>query len=199
MDIYKNFIQLKLDQKKGKDYELYIRETNSPIAVIAPHGGGIEPGTTEIADAIAGDDFSFYCFESLKPLDSHELHITSTNFDEPKCVELIGNAEVIIAIHGCKGAGKVVHVGGRDESLKREIIRKLSCNGLDAKIDRTNHAGIHPKNICNRNRSGKGVQLELSRGMRKAMFSGLKRRQRKQVTPVFHRFTLAIREVLMTL
>jgi phage replication-related protein YjqB (UPF0714/DUF867 family) len=53
------------------------------VAVIAPHGGGIEPGTSELATAIAGDDFSLYLFEGLKSAGNGELHITSTNFDEP--------------------------------------------------------------------------------------------------------------------
>jgi phage replication-related protein YjqB (UPF0714/DUF867 family) len=43
------------------------------FAVIAPHGGAIEPGTTEVAEAIAGDRFSFYTLEGVKTRDNKRL------------------------------------------------------------------------------------------------------------------------------
>ena len=41
----------------------FIKEAN--IVIIAPHGGGIEPGTSELAIAIAGEELSFAVFEGL--------------------------------------------------------------------------------------------------------------------------------------
>jgi phage replication-related protein YjqB (UPF0714/DUF867 family) len=32
-------------------------------APVAPHSGGIEPGTSEVADAVASDEFGFYAIE----------------------------------------------------------------------------------------------------------------------------------------
>jgi phage replication-related protein YjqB (UPF0714/DUF867 family) len=55
------------------------------VAIIAPHGGKIEPGTSEIAAAIAGDDYSLYRFQGLRDRPREELHITSAKFDEPTC------------------------------------------------------------------------------------------------------------------
>jgi phage replication-related protein YjqB (UPF0714/DUF867 family) len=44
--------------------------------VIAPDGGSIEPGTSEIALKIAGLDFSFYAFEGRRKQHNNCLHIT---------------------------------------------------------------------------------------------------------------------------
>ena len=38
----------------------------SRVATIAPHGGTIEPVTSKLAEATAGDSFNWYCFEGLQ-------------------------------------------------------------------------------------------------------------------------------------
>ena len=79
--IYQNFHALKQSEYPDRDYRIEYRQGASGFAVIAPHGGRIEHGTSQIADAIAGDEHSFYAFEGLKDL-SHDLHISSNRFDE---------------------------------------------------------------------------------------------------------------------
>ena len=44
------------------------------------------PLSDAIAAAIAGTDFSYYCFRGCKPEKNGRLHITSHRFDEPECV-----------------------------------------------------------------------------------------------------------------
>ena len=39
----------------------------SLVAIIAPHGGKIEPGTSEIVRSIAAEDYNFCAFEGIKP------------------------------------------------------------------------------------------------------------------------------------
>ncbi|HIJ76696.1 MAG TPA: hypothetical protein HPP81_08280 [Deltaproteobacteria bacterium] len=56
--------------------------------------------------------------------------------------------------------------------------------------------GRHPQNICNLSATGKGVQLEITVGLRRQMFSGLTIRGRKNRTKVFHRFVETIQRVL---
>ncbi len=56
--------------------------------------------------------------------------------------------------------------------------------------------GKSPKNICNRGLTNQGVQLEISRGLRLAMFDGLTYEGRKHKTSVFESFILAVREAL---
>lgn len=66
MDKYANFIELKQNEREGEDYTILLREANSKFVIIAPHGGGIEPGTIDIADAVASSDHTFYAFKGIK-------------------------------------------------------------------------------------------------------------------------------------
>ena len=53
VDRYRNFAQLRNGETEGIDYRICSTERESFAAIIAPHGGSIEPGTSEIAAAIA--------------------------------------------------------------------------------------------------------------------------------------------------
>lgn len=75
------------------DFRVQSRAVGSRITVITPHGGGIEPGTADIALAIADTDFSFYAFEGTKCRHKDCLHMTSTRFDEPTCLVLVTTAD----------------------------------------------------------------------------------------------------------
>lgn len=80
MDKYSSFSELSAYERRGVDYEISVRpQLASSVAVIAPHGGGIERRTAGIAQRI------FYCFRGLKHRENRDLHITSHKFDEPKC------------------------------------------------------------------------------------------------------------------
>ena len=196
-DTYHNFKSLSGAQKKGRDFEIRINKTRSRIAIIAPHGGGIEPGTSEIAKSIAGEDFTYYSFEGIKNNNNKKyLHITSTNFDEPECVEMCKNSDIVLAIHGTKDKHEIVYVGGRHEDLKQKIIGRLTETGFIAKKDTTNHSGRDSKNICNRGRSKQGLQLEISYGLREKMFKGLNREDRSSTHKVFNEFVKSIRGIL---
>jgi phage replication-related protein YjqB (UPF0714/DUF867 family) len=133
--------------------------------MIAPHGGRIEPGTSEIAATIAGDTQSFYAFEALRP----GLHITSARFDEPQALALVGEAQKVVAIHGRADNGDplTVGVGGLDMALRDEIVAALRAVGFAAAIVTQGRlAGRDLANICNRSATGAGVQLELPRTLR---------------------------------
>ncbi len=52
-DTYPNFAALARKERSGIDYQVRVRRARPAFAIMAPHGGGIEPGTSEIADAIA--------------------------------------------------------------------------------------------------------------------------------------------------
>ena len=71
--------------------------------MIAPHGGKIEPGSSEIAAAIAGESHSLYSFDGLRRRPHRDLHITSTNFDEPRCENLIATHDIVVSMHGLDG------------------------------------------------------------------------------------------------
>lgn len=140
----------------------------SSIAVLAPHGGGIENGTSEFARALAGTEFNLYLFEGLRPSSNFAaLHLTSTSFDEPECLALIAGCPTVVTIHGCDGIGERVYLGGRDVALKDRIGAALSANGIAVETVGHRYPAVDPRNICNRGASGAGVQLEATHALRR--------------------------------
>jgi phage replication-related protein YjqB (UPF0714/DUF867 family) len=193
-DKYLSYAELRIHEREGKDFRIRLRRGSSHILVIAPHGGGIEPGTSEIADAVAGREHTFYAFEGLKPEKNRMLHIASTYFDEPTALHAVENARKILAIHGCKGYEEVIYVGGRDRFLKETTKKALRGAGFIIR-EHPHFQGEHPLNICNRSPDGMGVQLEITTGLRHSMFESLHtRRGRMRTTEMFGLLVLAIKE-----
>lgn len=183
-------------EREGSDWRRICIARSSGAAILAPHGGGIEAGTSELARAIAGNEHSCYCFEGLKRRGNDALHIRSTAFDDPACLELLADADRVIALHGCADAEPRVYAGGLDEALRLRIRLALAEAGFEACDDDTPHAGHAAANICNRGRRGAGVQLELSTGLRAQFFAGLRARERATRTAAFDRFVDAVRAAL---
>jgi phage replication-related protein YjqB (UPF0714/DUF867 family) len=197
MGKYANYEDLQQHEREGEDYVLIFREDNSRIAIFAPHGGGIEPGTVEIADGVAGAEHNFYAFKGIKKKGNAVLHITSNRFDEPEGVRIAKNADVVVAIHGYHGDEDKVYIGGRNRDLKSRILHILNKAGFHAEIStKTGLRGQHPENICNRCRTGEGVQLEISRGLREKMFDNLDRRSWRKRTRLFFKFVDTLKEAL---
>ncbi|WP_121061772.1 poly-gamma-glutamate hydrolase family protein [Chachezhania antarctica] len=168
-DRYQNFKDLAADMKPDVDYRIRSEDRGTNAVILAPHGGSIEPETAEIAAAIAGTDLSFYAFEALKPGAHGDFHITSHRFDEPVAIALVGTASTAVAIHGRKDDGSdAVWLGGRATDLRDAIGQSLRDAGFGAIPNKT-LPGVHALNICNRTRSGKGVQLELPRALRRRL------------------------------
>ena len=195
---YKSFAELSGSEREGISYRRRVKKRRSGIAIIAPHGGGIEPGTSEIASAIAGSLFSYYTFDGLKQEGNEILHIPSVLFDEPKCLQLINDSEIAVAIHGCGGDTKVIHVGGLHDELKTRLINSMLKAGFDTRLAEINFAGTQVQNICNRGRLGRGVQIEISEGLRRTMFKAFDRVGRKISTEVFQKFVDSIQTELIS-
>lgn len=195
MGKYDNFRQLNENETTGKDYRIRFRNGTSGIVVMAPHGGGIEPGTSEIANAVAGAEHSLYCFEGLKKRGNSVLHITSRQFDEPIGIGLAGISQTIVTIHGCREMEEIVYIGGRDKPLKENLTKAITDAGF-AVDESSCFPGISESNICNRSRTGKGVQLEISMGLRRTMFCDISRIKRKKTTKVFADFISAVKSAL---
>ncbi|MGA2227486.1 MAG: poly-gamma-glutamate hydrolase family protein, partial [Syntrophobacteraceae bacterium] len=164
MGKYSCFEHLSANESRGADYEVSLRHGSSGIAVVSIHGGAIEPGTSEVAEAVAGADHSFYTFRGVKKAGNKGLHITSTLFDEPDALEIVLRSETIVSIHGCSEAEEVVHVGGIDFRLRECIEERLREAGFKALNNKSaSLRGQDRRNICNRCRRGMGVQLEISK------------------------------------
>ncbi|MEO7868836.1 MAG: poly-gamma-glutamate hydrolase family protein [Candidatus Eisenbacteria bacterium] len=197
-DAYGNDAELRSAERESADYRVRaVRRERARTLVVAPHGGGIEPGTSEVACGIAGDDLSLALFEGLKPGGNRRLHVTSTHFDEPRCLELLEAADCVVAIHGERGESPMVYLGGRDMELGKSIQAAL----LESRYAVAAHEnpalqGFDPRNICNRGQTGAGVQLELSAGLRRTFFAGPTHAERARPTRELERFTKTVREGL---
>ncbi len=196
MDSYKNFIELKHHAAEGRDFRVETVIGTTGVVIMAPHGGGIEPGTAKIAKAIAGDDHSYYAFLGLKPLNNKVLHIASERFDEPRAVALAMQSHTVVSIHGCRATAAVVYVGGLNGVLKNSIMGALQQSGFQAgHSPSASLGGIHSLNLCNRGSSGQGVQLEISGRLRRQLV-GSKGRHPTRENVLFDAFTSTVRGVL---
>ncbi|XKM43742.1 poly-gamma-glutamate hydrolase family protein (plasmid) [Rhizobium ruizarguesonis] len=93
------------------------RGDRTPVAIVAPHGGHIEPRTSEIAAAIAGEVFSLLFIRRAESGRHHrELHLTSDRFDEPRALALAEACKILLGVHGRAddGDGDNVWLGGLD-------------------------------------------------------------------------------------
>ena len=186
-DRYPDFATLAAAHEQDRDYRITVQDRGTRVAILAPHGGTIEPETASIARAVAGDDLSFYLFEALRAGAHGDYHITSHRFDEPRALALVAGADTSIAIHGRKDDGSdTVWLGGRDEILRDAVGDALRAAGFEAALN-TALPGVHPSNICNRTRSGAGVQLELPRSLRRSL---------SQDATMMARFSTALRAAI---
>ncbi|MGD9712522.1 MAG: poly-gamma-glutamate hydrolase family protein [Thermomicrobiales bacterium] len=183
---FRSFADLAAAYDEGADYLITrVPRPGSTVGIVAPHRGRIEAHTSETATAIAGSDFSLYILEGARSTGNYAaLHLTSHHFDEPSCLEQLAICDDVVAIHGCKVAGKVVLMGGLDNELAAELGAAMTKAGLECHLDGHEFPGTHPNNICNRGRRGVGVQLELSAAFRES-------------SPHNRKLVAAVREVLL--
>jgi len=194
MDRYESFDELCKHAIEGRDFRIRTASRPGQVAVIAPHGGGIEPGTSELAEAIAGTAFSFYAFEGTRPNNNRDLHITSTRFREARCDALVAASPLVITIHGEDSDDEAVFIGGLAGEALRAVGESLKAAGFSVE-GHANPAlqGESRDNICNRGSRREGVQLELSSGLRSTFFERLTRRGRRKTTDRFAAFVEAVR------
>jgi phage replication-related protein YjqB (UPF0714/DUF867 family) len=167
MASYTSFRALAAREVEGQDYRIRVESRDPRVLIMAPHGGKIEPATSEVAEVIAGIDYSCYSFEGLKANGNAVLHIESHLFDEPRALSAVEKADIIITVHGqVDRKEEFVMVGGLDDGLRSGIQRQLEAAGFRTRPPSEGLMGTDPMNICNRGRSRRGVQLEISRKVR---------------------------------
>ena len=193
---FQSFYELSGMEHK-RHYHITAQERGSRFLIFTPHGGGIEPGASELTRAIAGSDLSCYIFEGVLLEGNDELHITSTRFDEPKGLQMIAAADIVVTIHGCGSRRKKVFVGGLHELLVERFVSAFQAAGFQAEIGLSPISGRNPRNICNRGKAGKGVQLEFSEGLRRELFLSLDRQGRRHTTAAFAEIVTTGRSVLL--
>lgn len=196
MDHYRSFADLLAHEQEGISYQLVAEQRPGPYLIMAPHGGGIEPGTSEIAARIAGNEHSLFCFRGIKDTGNGTLHITSTRYSLPKAREMVAQCQTVLSIHGCDD-GEAVQVGGLDQLLAERIRHGLEMAGFPAQMAEVGTlAGADLLNITNAGHSGRGVQIEIPRQLRGQMFQSLDREGRRLSTERFEAFCDAVTSTL---
>ena len=176
-DSYSNFRELQLHEQEDRDYRIKASRNWHPVLIIAPHGGKIEPYTSQIAKWIAGEDFAWYSFEGIINGDNGRLHITSHNFDEPIVLQALQEAYTVVTIHGLiNPIDEFLIIGGLDLKFGTELQIALQRQGFAVRESEQKYRGERATNICNRGRTGKGVQLEISFALRKRIFEDAEHR-----------------------
>ncbi|CAF1916965.1 poly-gamma-glutamate hydrolase family protein [Bacillus subtilis] len=170
-DKYSNFEELKANESP-LSYNILTTDVDRRVLILAPHGGGIEGGTSELARELS-KSYSTYLFEGLRIPGASELHITSTNFDEPKALDLLSKHDLTISIHGYASSKKHTLVGGTDREKAAKITSLLTDAGFSAELlsEDSRLAGTNGQNIANKNSTGMSIQLEISTEQRREMFN----------------------------
>lgn len=193
MDKYQSYFELAKWEKIGIDYLIEENQKESAILIMAPHGGNIEFGTSEIAQDVARDDYGYYGFIGLKHEKLENLHLTSHNFDEPRALARVKRAEAVLTIHGFKGEEKVIFLGGRDKKFKYYIAKALHEQSFTVRRS-LKYKGSHVNNICNRGKRGMGVQIEISSELRNILFEDVWTfAGRKNKFPLYYKLVEALR------
>ena len=196
-----------------------VRTTDiAKTVILAPHGGGIEPGTSELCLAVAGYHpanlpdtppagvtYDYWMLEGVRERGNAPLHVPSTGCDDGMAVSLCAGALNALSLHGFEpkpplpADKRLVLVGGGDEDLRLLLLRTLDAAGLPVEdaAGRGELDGNSSLNIVNRTRRGKGAQLEVSKPLRDAMFTVNTRPRRKHTTTeVFWTFVAACRDAI---
>jgi phage replication-related protein YjqB (UPF0714/DUF867 family) len=187
---------------ENRDYaRRYRRDAGARTAIVAPHGGGIEGGTSELCLAIAGyhpatfepssPTYDYWMFEGIRRDNNGDLHVTSTRCDDPVALSMVRSVDLALGIHGCTPAGagpgyssEAILVGGRHGTFRQYLIEELAAKGFDA-VDASGHSslgGTSPENICNKTRTGAGAQLEIMAALRAKLFDVNTREGRRTST-----------------
>lgn len=199
-DKYESFNQLSQNEKQNVDYNISLKKTNSDVLLMAIHGGSIEPGTTQLVEQIAlEDNYSYYAFQGIKTENNADLHITSTNFNEPKALDLASNSLYTLSFHGYGNEkNKQTYIGGLDRQLAETIRVELEKAGFSVNDAPKGINGKEKDNIVNKNKRKKGVQIEISTAQRKAFFTNddFSSANRKNKTKEFYAYVNAIQEAL---
>ncbi|MBF2337184.1 poly-gamma-glutamate hydrolase family protein [Staphylococcus epidermidis] len=201
-DKYQSMTQLEKETTEGVDWRKDTKNTGNQVLIVAPHGGSIEQGTTELTKALADKgNYDYYSFEGIRPKNNSELHVTSTHYDDPTLNQMIKNRTATVSIHGASGTEEIIYLGGPRSDLRNAIEKQLVGRGFTVKVPPEYLGGQNNKNFINREDNNTGVQLELTTALRKAFFkngdtSTKNRTNKENWTPTMQEFVNALYEAI---
>jgi phage replication-related protein YjqB (UPF0714/DUF867 family) len=178
---YEEILERKL--VPGRDVRIEFGDSKiDQCLLIAPHGGGIEPGTSEIMRAVANlGGWAWYDFAGfLRQGNKESLHIASTRFNEPMLMTLLAQPKFVVTFHGSGDAGEpLACVGGKWKHGRGAMIEAINSTSAEHGLRATDATegsaahhlrGLDDANLTNRGKSGEGVQIEFSREARNLLF-----------------------------
>jgi phage replication-related protein YjqB (UPF0714/DUF867 family) len=145
------------------------------LGLLAIHGGGIEPGTEEIARFVANHSgASLYIYSGRLPAGNLSLHRPSHGEEienRPLVCRFLNHVNTAIAIHGHGRGQKCAYVGGLHRGMVLAFV-ELARSALpqyewisDPEIIPPRIRGRNPNNIVNLP-PAQGMQLELPKELR---------------------------------
>ncbi|MGW1436884.1 poly-gamma-glutamate hydrolase family protein [Streptomyces griseus] len=198
-DTYPNYAALAAAHQLGVDYRLLMRTPpGSRLIQLAIHGGGIQPGTQEIADYLATSASRFYSFDGMLASGNEVLRLGATTFDEPQALATVGLSDFVISWQGTEGEEPVTYVGGRDAEVSSRIRETLGAAGFSVTDADSTMLANDVANICNKGARGMGVQLHLSLAQRMAFFEDFSPvgRDSGPRTSLFYSYMAAVQKAL---
>ena len=146
------------------------------LGLMAIHGGGIEPGTEEIARFVANySGASLYIYAGRLPAGNLSLHRPSQGMElenRPLLLRFLNRVITAISIHGHGRSQKLAFVGGLNKTMVQRFV-EIARQDLpqyewisDPAIIPQGIKGRNPNNIVNVP-PAHGMQLELPKDLRK--------------------------------
>lgn len=198
-DTYPSYTALAAAETEGVAYERRsVAVTGAKWCAIAIHGGGIEPGSGEMARYVGAGLMNHYEFAGILSADNGRLHVTSTNFDEPTAQGIVTAAKRCLSFHGYTGTTGVAEtsIGGLDTATAGRVADALTRAGFRVITAVQEINGNDAANITNKTTISAGVQLEMSSALRASFFPNgdLTRTMRDsgQRTPAFYAYAAAV-------
>lgn len=188
-DAYTSFSQLTLARDTTKQYSIEVTDRLAEVTVLAPHGGGIESGTSQLAEELAGTDWNYYSFKGMMASGNGRLHLTSANYDDPIAVVLTTSSLIGVALHRQREETDTVCIGGLNKELRDAAAQYLQKAGFNCENPCKRLPGASCRSIHNRAVLG-GLQLELSITLANELNSDAARRAK---------FTAALRQAIESL
>lgn len=173
---YPYFRSLAAVKTLGIDYDIKNRYgTGDYLVYIAIHGGAMEPPTSQLAAYCAGTTGAYYSFEALSDLTAATLALPATTFDEPFCQVNVANSTRAVSFRGVEDQREneeVAYLSGLDDVLVALVSQELAAAGFVVDTPPLRFEGSDPQNIVNRTRLRAGVQIDLTRSLRKSFYAG---------------------------
>jgi phage replication-related protein YjqB (UPF0714/DUF867 family) len=205
-DKYNSFEEL-TNQAGPQSYNIIKNDCKNNFLIFTPHGGGIEPGTSEICRYLASNTYSFYMFEGIGK-SCKSLHITSSHFDEPVLLKMLANHTYAISVHGMTNKmknklGADIFLGGLNQNLIKITMQKLKDFHFkvvsNLEFPNSTLSGKDGSNVTNKCLSSKGMQTEISEDLRSELFRGdfKLKKGRKYTTEKFRTLHEAINQSII--